>query len=48
MLLGPFLAIAALGALSMVDAALYHILPVSIFAACCGMIAAHWHRSARE
>ena len=39
-LLGPFLAMAALFALSMIDAALYHILPISIFAACAGMIVA--------
>jgi O-antigen ligase len=39
-LLSPFLAMVALTALSMVDAALYHILPVSIFAACAGIIVA--------
>jgi O-antigen ligase len=41
-LVGPFTAMATLTALSMVDAALYHVLPVSIFAACAGMIAASW------
>jgi O-antigen ligase len=39
-LLAPFLAMVALVALSMIDAALYHILPLSIFAACAGMIVA--------
>lgn len=38
--LSPILAMLALLALSMLDAALYHILPLSIFAACAGMIAA--------
>jgi O-antigen ligase len=41
-LLGPFLAMLGLVALSMVDAALYHIQPLSVFAACAGMIAAGW------
>ena len=38
--LPPLLAMTALLGLSMLDAALYHILPLSIFAACAGMIAA--------
>lgn len=38
-LLGPLLAMLGLVALSMVDAAMYHILPLSIFAACAGIIA---------
>lgn len=38
--LAPILAMISLLALSMLDAALYHILPLSIFAACAGMIAA--------
>jgi O-antigen ligase len=41
-LTGPLLAMLALIALSMLDAALYHILPISIFAACAAMIAARW------
>ena len=41
-LLPPLMAMLSLFALSMVDAALYHILPLSIFAACAGMIAAGW------
>lgn len=45
-LLAPLLAMAALFALSMIDAALYHVLPVSIFAACAGMIAAGWRMEA--
>jgi O-antigen ligase len=44
--LPPLLAMTALLALSMLDAALYHILPVSIFAACAGMIAAEARRQA--
>jgi O-antigen ligase len=38
--LPPLLAMTSLLGLSMLDAALYHILPLSIFAACAGMIAA--------
>ena len=47
-LLGPFLAMLGLVALSMVDAALYHVLPISIFAACAGMIAARWRAEKAE
>jgi O-antigen ligase len=48
-LLGPFLAMLGLVMLSMVDAALYHIQPISVFAACAGMIAAGWQeRAARK
>ena len=38
--LPPILAMLSLLALSMLDAALYHILPLSIFAACAGIVAA--------
>jgi len=43
-LLGPALAMGGLLALSMIDAALYHVLPISIFAACAGMVASGWSR----
>jgi O-antigen ligase len=45
-LIPPFLAMASLFALSMLDAALYHILPVSIFAASAGMIIGARNRAA--
>ena len=38
----PFIAMMSTLALSMIDAAMYHVLPVSIFAACAGMVAADW------
>jgi O-antigen ligase len=41
-LLPPFMAMLALASLSMIDGALFHVLPVSIFAACAGMIASRW------
>jgi O-antigen ligase len=41
-LLPPFLAMLALASLATFDGALFHVLPVSIFAACAGMIAARW------
>jgi hypothetical protein len=48
-LLSPFLGMLGLIVLSTVDAALYHIQPLSVFAACAGMIAAGWRNpSARE
>ena len=37
-LVPPFIAMAALAAPSLVDGSLFHVLPVSIFAACTGMI----------
>ena len=37
-LLPPFVAMAALAAPSLIDGSLFHLLPVSIFAACAGMI----------
>jgi len=43
-LLSPMLAMISLVILSMIDAALYHILPISIFAACAAMIVAAWQR----
>jgi len=47
--LPPLLAMSALVVLSMLDAALYHVLPLSIFAACAGMIAAEWRaQTARQ
>ena len=42
-LLPPFMAMTALGVLSLYDGALFHVVPVSIFAACAGMIASAWH-----
>jgi O-antigen ligase len=42
MLAPPFIAMLSLLALSMIDAAMYHVLPVAIFAACAGMVAAGW------
>lgn len=41
-LLPPFMAMLALASLATFDGALFHVLPVSIFAACAGMIAARW------
>jgi O-antigen ligase len=41
-LLAPFMAMLALTSLSLIDGSLFHVLPVSIFAACAGMIAARW------
>ncbi|HET7316596.1 MAG TPA: O-antigen ligase family protein [Sphingomicrobium sp.] len=38
----PLLAMLSIFLLSMIDAALFHVLPVAIFAACAGMIAANW------
>jgi O-antigen ligase len=45
----PFMAMLALTCLATFDGALFHVLPVSIFAACAGMIAANWpERPARQ
>ena len=41
-LLAPFMAMLALASLSLIDGSLFHVVPVSIFAACAGMIAARW------
>jgi O-antigen ligase len=41
-LAAPFTGMMSLLALSMIDAAMFHVLPVSIFAACAGMIASAW------
>jgi O-antigen ligase len=38
LLAAPFVAMTSILALSMIDAAMFHVLPVSIFAACAGMI----------
>jgi O-antigen ligase len=38
LLAAPFVAAASILALSMIDAAMFHVLPVSIFAACAGMV----------
>jgi O-antigen ligase len=40
LLAAPFVAMTSILALSMIDAAMFHVLPVSIFAACAGMIVA--------
>ena len=37
-----FMAMLALASLSLIDGSLFHVLPVSIFAACAGMIASRW------
>jgi O-antigen ligase len=42
-LAAPFMGMLSVLALSMIDAAMFHVMPVSIFAACAGMIAAAWH-----
>ena len=47
-LVPPFLAMAALATFSLIDNSLFNFLSVSVFAACAGLLAAHWHRSARE
>ena len=41
-LLPPFMAMLALASLALIDGSLFHVVPVSIFAACAGMIAARW------
>jgi O-antigen ligase len=41
-LAAPFMGMLSLLALSMIDAAMFHVMPVSIFAACAGMVAASW------
>ena len=41
-LAAPFMAMMSLLLLSMIDAAMFHVLPVSIFAACAGMLASAW------
>jgi O-antigen ligase len=40
--IAPLMAMLALASLSVIDGSLYHVLPVSIFAGCAGMIAAGW------
>ena len=45
----PFMAMLTLACLATFDGALFHVLPVSIFAACAGMIAANWpERAAKQ
>jgi O-antigen ligase len=44
-LAAPFMGMISLLALSMIDAAMFHVLPISIFAACAGMIAGCWRNS---
>jgi len=44
-MLPPFMAMVALAVLSTFDGALYHVIPVSIFAACAGMIASRWSQA---
>jgi O-antigen ligase len=46
-LLPPFLAMVALAVPALVDGSLFHLLPVSIFAACAGMVGARMPRPAR-
>ena len=41
-LVAPFMAMLALASLAAIDGSLFHVLPVSIFAACAGMIASRW------
>jgi O-antigen ligase len=41
-LAAPFMAMATLASLAAYDGSLFHVVPVSIFAACAGMIAARW------
>ena len=41
-LAAPMMAMLSLLLLSMIDAAMFHVLPLSIFAACAGLIAAAW------
>ena len=41
-LLPPFMAMLALASLATIDGSLFHVIPVSIFAACAGMIASRW------
>ena len=41
-LAAPFMAMATLASLAAYDGSLFHVLPLSIFAACAGMIAARW------
>lgn len=38
----PFMAMLALASLALIDGSLYHVVPVSIFAACAGMVASQW------
>ena len=38
----PFIAMAALTSLATIDGSLFHVIPVSIFAACAGIFAANW------
>jgi O-antigen ligase len=38
----PFMAMLSILILSLIDAAMYYVLPVAIFAACAGMVAAGW------
>ena len=42
-LLAPIMAMLALATMSLFDGSLFHLLPVSIFAGCAGMIASRWH-----
>jgi O-antigen ligase len=41
-LAAPFTGMMSIFALSMIDAAMFHVLPVSIFAACAGMVGSAW------
>jgi O-antigen ligase len=41
-LLSPMLAMFALATMSLFDGSLFHVLPVSIFAGCAGIIASRW------
>jgi O-antigen ligase len=43
-LLAPIMATFALATMALFDGALFHVMPVSIFAACAGMIASRWSR----
>ena len=43
-LLAPIMAMFALATMALFDGALFHVLPVGIFAACAGMIASRWSR----
>ena len=47
-LIPPFIAMAALAAPSLIDGSLHHLLPVSIFAACAGMMGSKMRRQPAE
>ena len=46
-LLAPIMAMFALATMAMFDGALFHVLPVSIFAGCAGAIASRWTKPER-